>query len=90
MATLQLTNPNELMISSSLIPTPFQHKSLPFRKCFSQRKSSNSSQKRHHFGVVSCYFTPMELAKIKVVGVGGSGNNAINRMIGNGLHVGFR
>jgi hypothetical protein len=32
----------------------------------------------------------MESAKIKVVGVGGGGNNAVNRMIGSGLHVGFR
>lgn len=31
----------------------------------------------------------MESAKIKVVGVGGGGNNAVNRMIGSGLHVGF-
>lgn len=27
----------------------------------------------------------METAKIKVVGVGGGGNNAVNRMIGSGL-----
>ena len=31
----------------------------------------------------------MKSAKIKVVGVGGGGNNAVNRMIGSGLHVGF-
>lgn len=31
----------------------------------------------------------MDNAKIKVVGVGGGGNNAVNRMIGCGLHVGF-
>lgn len=31
----------------------------------------------------------MESAKIKVVGVGGGGNNAVNRMIGSGLKVGF-
>lgn len=31
----------------------------------------------------------MESAKIKVVGVGGGGNNAVNRMIGSGLQVGF-
>lgn len=30
-----------------------------------------------------------EICKIKVVGVGGSGNNAVNRMIGTGLQVGF-
>lgn len=29
----------------------------------------------------------MESAKIKVVGVGGGGNNAVNRMIGSGLQV---
>uniref|UniRef100_A0A2N9GZT8 Tubulin/FtsZ 2-layer sandwich domain-containing protein n=1 Tax=Fagus sylvatica TaxID=28930 RepID=A0A2N9GZT8_FAGSY len=84
MATLQLTKLNELMISSTSIPTPFHHKTLPFRKCFSQRKTN--SQKRHCFGVVSCSFAPMESAKIKVVGVGGGGNNAVNRMIGSGLH----
>lgn len=32
-----------------------------------------------------CCFGPMESAKIKVVGVGGGGNNAVNRMIGSGL-----
>lgn len=30
----------------------------------------------------------MESARIKVVGVGGGGNNAVNRMIGSGLQVG--
>ncbi|KAJ9562722.1 hypothetical protein OSB04_007882 [Centaurea solstitialis] len=34
---------------------------------------------------VSCSFSSMESAKIKVVGVGGGGNNAVNRMIGSGL-----
>ncbi|XP_018812283.1 cell division protein FtsZ homolog 1, chloroplastic-like isoform X2 [Juglans regia] len=83
MATLQLTNPNEL-ISTSSIPTPFHHKILPFRECVSQRRST--FRKRRHFGVVSCSFHPVESAKIKVVGVGGGGNNAVNRMIGSGLH----
>lgn len=32
----------------------------------------------------------MESARIKVVGVGGGGNNAVNRMIGSGLQVGVR
>lgn len=31
----------------------------------------------------------MESAKIKVIGVGGGGNNAVNRMIGSGLKVRF-
>ncbi|KAM0942531.1 putative tubulin GTPase [Dioscorea sansibarensis] len=30
-------------------------------------------------------FAPMDSARIKVVGVGGGGNNAVNRMIGSGL-----
>jgi cell division GTPase FtsZ len=29
----------------------------------------------------------VETARIKVVGVGGGGNNAVNRMIGSGLQV---
>ncbi|KAK8651764.1 hypothetical protein V6N13_141348 [Hibiscus sabdariffa] len=40
---------------------------------------------RHRFGGINCSFAPMETAKIKVVGVGGGGNNAVNRMIGSGL-----
>lgn len=38
-------------------------------------------------GRISCSFSPLDSAKIKVVGVGGGGNNAVNRMIGSGLHV---
>lgn len=34
---------------------------------------------------VRCSFAPVETARIKVVGVGGGGNNAVNRMIGSGL-----
>jgi cell division GTPase FtsZ len=32
----------------------------------------------------------VETARIKVVGVGGGGNNAVNRMIGSGLQVAAR
>ncbi|KAG2678160.1 hypothetical protein I3760_12G131100 [Carya illinoinensis] len=83
MATLQLANPNEL-ISLSYIPSPFSLKRLPLGECIPQR--STTFRKRHHFGVVSCSFAPVESARIKVVGVGGGGNNAVNRMIGSGLH----
>jgi len=31
----------------------------------------------------------MESARIKVIGVGGGGNNAVNRMISSGLQVTF-
>ncbi|KAE8733554.1 Cell division protein FtsZ [Hibiscus syriacus] len=79
MATLQIINPKELISTNS--------------SCFSSRlrfSSKNPLKKsflrmRHRFGGISCSFAPMETAKIKVVGVGGGGNNAVNRMIGSGL-----
>ncbi|KAM1857270.1 hypothetical protein ACFX13_007358 [Malus domestica] len=83
------TNPNELIsTTSSSIPAAFHHhKPLPsLRTCIPLSSKRRSAWKRHRFGVVSCSFAPMESAKIKVVGVGGGGNNAVNRMIGSGLH----
>ncbi|KAF3782743.1 Cell division FtsZ-like protein 1 [Nymphaea thermarum] len=44
-----------------------------------------SSRRRGGGGACRASFTPMESAKIKVVGVGGGGNNAVNRMIKSGL-----
>ncbi|KAM1000627.1 hypothetical protein ACFX2I_007246 [Malus domestica] len=82
-------NPNELIWkTSSSIPAAFHHhKPLPsLRTCIPLSSKRRSAWKRHRFGVVSCSFAPMESAKIKVVGVGGGGNNAVNRMIGSGLH----
>ncbi|KAM1228040.1 hypothetical protein ACFX2J_007180 [Malus domestica] len=82
-------NPNELIwTTSSSIPAAFHHhKPLPsLRTCIPLSSKRRSAWKRHRFGVVSCSFAPMESAKIKVVGVGGGGNNAVNRMIGSGLH----
>ncbi|KAK9269270.1 hypothetical protein L1049_001040 [Liquidambar formosana] len=89
MATLQLTNLNEL-ISSSSVSTGFCHKTTfsssgVLRTCFSPRIVRRSHRRSHRSGVC-CSFAPMESAKIKVVGVGGGGNNAVNRMIGSGLH----
>ncbi|XP_004491442.1 cell division protein FtsZ homolog 1, chloroplastic [Cicer arietinum] len=37
------------------------------------------------FGSVKCSLAYVDNAKIKVVGIGGGGNNAVNRMIGSGL-----
>uniref|UniRef100_A0A0D3G1B9 Tubulin/FtsZ domain-containing protein n=2 Tax=Oryza TaxID=4527 RepID=A0A0D3G1B9_9ORYZ len=48
--------------------------SAPPRGCARRRHAS-----------VRCSFAPVETARIKVVGVGGGGNNAVNRMIGSGL-----
>ncbi|CAN6229945.1 unnamed protein product [Urochloa humidicola] len=41
--------------------------------------------RRPRRATVRCSFEPVETARIKVVGVGGGGNNAVNRMIGSGL-----
>lgn len=82
--------------TSSSIPTPFNHRKTLYssssllRTCIPQSNSKRSGLRRHSVGVVSCSFAPMESAKIKVVGVGGGGNNAVNRMIGSGLQVGSR
>ena len=86
MATLQVTNPKDLIstISSSSL--------LSSKPCFSSLKPLKRSflRTRHRFGGISCSFSSIETAKIKVVGVGGGGNNAVNRMIGGGLQVGFQ
>lgn len=90
MATFQLTNPAELIMcssSSSSIFSGFNHKTFsPFvsTTCFSFKARRRSPSKR--YCICSSSFTPMDVAKIKVVGVGGGGNNAVNRMIGSGLH----
>ncbi|OMP04338.1 Cell division protein FtsZ [Corchorus olitorius] len=80
MATLQVTNPKDLISTSSSTL-------LSSRPCFSAKKPLKRSfmGKRYRFGGIRCSFAPMETAKIKVVGVGGGGNNAVNRMIGSGL-----
>ncbi|KAL4554146.1 hypothetical protein LXL04_037300 [Taraxacum kok-saghyz] len=49
-------------------------------------KACDSARSRpRRRSAVCCSFSSMESAKIKVVGVGGGGNNAVNRMIGSGL-----
>ncbi|KAL9680453.1 hypothetical protein QQ045_018332 [Rhodiola kirilowii] len=87
MATIQLRNPNEMMSSTyhkSALPSS---SSVVFGTRYATKlKSSvrNGMSRSRRFGVC-CSFAPMESAKIKVVGVGGGGNNAVNRMIGSGL-----
>ncbi|KAL3503567.1 hypothetical protein ACH5RR_038016 [Cinchona calisaya] len=73
----------ELASSSSSTSVGIYHKTLcPFvsKVCISQK----TRRRTHRFAVCSS-FSPMDSAKIKVVGVGGGGNNAVNRMIGSGL-----
>ncbi|XVF33929.1 hypothetical protein REPUB_Repub18cG0013400 [Reevesia pubescens] len=81
MATLQVTNPKDLISTTSSTSL------LSSRPCFSSKKPLKRCiwRKLHRFGEISCSFAPIETAKIKVVGVGGGGNNAVNRMIGSGL-----
>ncbi|XP_050219570.1 cell division protein FtsZ homolog 1, chloroplastic [Mercurialis annua] len=81
MAILQiqvLSNPNASSSSS------FHHQKLSLP----HRTTRSNVSKRHFssYSAVSCSFSSVESAKIKVVGVGGGGNNAVNRMIGSGLH----
>ncbi|CAI0379297.1 unnamed protein product [Linum tenue] len=72
---LQLAKPNSSSSSFSAVCLP-PHK---------RRGSTTYRSRSSGYGNVSCSFSQMENAKIKVVGVGGGGNNAINRMIGSGL-----
>ncbi|RZC50588.1 hypothetical protein C5167_019006 [Papaver somniferum] len=87
MATLlNITNASQLISSPSI--------SLGFAKnnfckdVYQMGFSSKArSRRRNDFGVCcsASSFSAMESAKIKVIGVGGGGNNAVNRMIGSGL-----
>lgn len=102
MAIIPLAQVNELSISSS--SSSFLAKSMShslhssccvyasstriskFGVGFSKRRSDSRSKSSMR---LSCSFSPMESARIKVVGVGGGGNNAVNRMISSGLQVTF-
>ncbi|MCL7026165.1 hypothetical protein MKW94_018415 [Papaver nudicaule] len=82
MVTLNLmTNANQLLSSS---PLGFAKNNFCKNVGFS---SKARWRRRNDFGVCcsASSFSPMESAKIKVIGVGGGGNNAVNRMIGSGL-----
>uniref|UniRef100_A0A0D9WAU5 Tubulin/FtsZ domain-containing protein n=1 Tax=Leersia perrieri TaxID=77586 RepID=A0A0D9WAU5_9ORYZ len=59
------------------LPSPTHLCSAPPRGYARRRRPRHAS--------VRCSFAPVETARIKVVGVGGGGNNAVNRMIGSGL-----
>ncbi|XP_009765135.1 cell division protein FtsZ homolog 1, chloroplastic-like [Nicotiana sylvestris] len=66
------------ILSSSSNSLSFYH-STRFTQCFSPK--SLCKRQRRRFSICSS----LSSAKIKVVGVGGGGNNAVNRMIGSGL-----
>lgn len=68
------------ILSSSSNSLSFYH-STRLIQCFSPK--SLRKRQRQRFSICSS----LSSAKIKVVGVGGGGNNAVNRMIGSGLQV---
>uniref|UniRef100_A0A161ZTQ0 Uncharacterized protein n=1 Tax=Daucus carota subsp. sativus TaxID=79200 RepID=A0A161ZTQ0_DAUCS len=94
MSVLQLRGPT-LMSSSSPsssigIGGSYHHHphNAPFYPSISKltcppTTSTSSTRLRRR---IACSLSPLDSAKIKVVGVGGGGNNAVNRMIGSGLH----
>nr|BAJ85582.1 predicted protein [Hordeum vulgare subsp. vulgare] len=67
--------------ASALIHLP----GLPPRRPHSGGCRNQTRRPRHAAVQCSFAFAPVETARIKVVGVGGGGNNAVNRMIGSGL-----
>ncbi|PKI36325.1 hypothetical protein CRG98_043290 [Punica granatum] len=84
------SSPSSSSPASSSILTPLHHSALsrPISTVtFSSRRKTARRRSRPSSWGVSCSFVPMETAKIKVVGVGGGGNNAVNRMIGSGLQA---
>ncbi|XP_055800900.1 cell division protein FtsZ homolog 1, chloroplastic-like [Solanum dulcamara] len=88
MAVLGLSNTGDILSSSSsssfLESYHRIHSSFVPRQCFSPRTRRKSLNKRQRFSISSS-LSPNNSAKIKVIGVGGGGNNAVNRMIGSGL-----
>lgn len=93
MAIIPLAQLNELTISSSsssFLAKSISHSLHSSCVCASTRigfsKRRRDSTRSKSMGL-RCSFSPMESARIKVVGVGGGGNNAVNRMISSGLQV---
>ncbi|XP_025884345.1 cell division protein FtsZ homolog 1, chloroplastic-like isoform X2 [Solanum lycopersicum] len=86
MAVLGLSNRGDILSSSSN-SLEFYHKihssSVP-TQWFPPRTRRKILYKRHRFSISSS-LSSKNSAKIKVIGVGGGGNNAVNRMIDSGL-----
>ncbi|XP_057723320.1 cell division protein FtsZ homolog 1, chloroplastic-like [Arachis stenosperma] len=86
---IPISNPTDMLSSSSYsIVNPIYHNALPYSSSFTQRTcvSLNPKRLRRRFATATCSYASIDNARIKVVGVGGGGNNAVNRMIGCGLH----
>ncbi|KAF8095258.1 hypothetical protein N665_0338s0013 [Sinapis alba] len=85
MAIRPLAQLKELTVSSSSSSFLANSVSHSFHSTrisgFPKRRSDSKSKSLR----LRCSFSPMETARIKVIGVGGGGNNAVNRMISSGL-----
>ncbi|KAL0399166.1 UNVERIFIED_CONTAM: Cell division protein FtsZ1, chloroplastic [Sesamum radiatum] len=84
MATLGFRNPPSELVSSHSSATSFSENARA-RISFSRSRRRSFCNFKRRRGGVYCSYMPTGSAKIKVVGVGGGGNNAVNRMIGSGL-----
>ncbi|XP_014502611.1 cell division protein FtsZ homolog 1, chloroplastic [Vigna radiata var. radiata] len=77
-----LTSPNDLLSLSC--SSAFHHNALTTSLSLNPRTTRILPQRRR-FASPRCSYAYVDNAKIKVVGIGGGGNNAVNRMIGSGL-----
>lgn len=83
-----LTNPNANELLSLSCSSIFHHNAFTTSVSFKPRTTKIAPQRlSRRFGSVRCSYAYVDNAKIKVVGIGGGGNNAVNRMIGSGLQV---
>ncbi|KAG5053418.1 hypothetical protein GLYMA_02G295800v4 [Glycine max] len=81
-----LTNPNANELLSLSCSSIFHHNALTTSVSLNPRTTKIAPQRlSRRFGSVRCSYAYVDNAKIKVVGIGGGGNNAVNRMIGSGL-----
>ncbi|MED6118440.1 Cell division protein FtsZ 1 [Stylosanthes scabra] len=86
---IPISNPTDILSSYSYsIVNPIYNNALPYSSSFTltRRGSVNPKRLRRRFATATCSYASVDNARIKVVGVGGGGNNAVNRMIGCGLH----
>ncbi|KAH1062752.1 hypothetical protein GYH30_005619 [Glycine max] len=81
-----LTNPNANELLSLSCSSIFHHNALTTSVSLNPRTTKIAPRRlSRRFGSVRCSYAYVDNAKIKVVGIGGGGNNAVNRMIGSGL-----
>lgn len=83
------SRPQSGNVHDAAVMSPFFAGSLVNLSDECRQAERRRGRRRHTRTVVrvAASMMPMDSARIKVIGVGGGGNNAINRMIGSGLQV---